>query len=579
MIYQQEKPELERVFDLLPYISGMFKERPVFGNRQDDRWITISVNEYIRTANDVSYSLLASGIRKGDKVVTISRNRPEMNMVDMGILQIGAVHVPLYPGIPDHKLEKILEETACKVLFLSGSSLVKKVLPMRIGSPDTSKIISFEPCEGAMLFREFTKLGSDKGNPAELESARSGVNADDPAIIVYISGATTPVKGVVLTHRNLVSNIKNYAQLPHFRKISASISFLPLAHSFERIINYCQQYFGLTVWYNERIPDMMRDFRELKPEMAVMVPLLVERLFKSLVQQSTQKGLLAKPNEFVIEKAKMVQPGSFPGFTARLILLYARIVFFRHWRKALGGRLKFILCGGAALNHEYLNLAFAMGVPIYEGYGITEAGPLVSYNTGTRFKAYSVGKAMPGVRIRIAKDMEVLVKSEGIMKSYYHQPVDELSVIDHDGWLHTGDLGMLDEDGFLTLTGIKKDLFKLSSGIYVNPAAIEQKLKASSRIEQVWIYGHNRPFLCAFIIPVNGDNDSPTGNEAVEKEIREEIRAYNSVNKGPDQIVRFTLVKDQWSVENGLVKDDGSLNRQNLYQFYEPSILMFYAKL
>lgn len=580
--------QLSRVFDLLPYIRDRYPGRTVFACRKSGRWSTLSTEEYSTKADLLSYALMEKGIGKGDRIVTITPNRPEFNIADMGMLQLGAVHVPAYSGLTDEKLFNILSATACKAIFLSGKQLLQKILSFKADLPSLQLIVSFDALDNALNFDDLLRLGETSADPVALQKARDNVKPNDPASVIYISGATTPVKGVVLTHQNHVSNLTGYAQLPHFRNLHDTVSLLPLAHSFERTINYCQQYFGLTVWYNEKLPGMIRDFAEVKPETLVMVPLLVERLFGSLEQQTVQKEtILSKLGRKGIAAAKRLEPGQIPALKDVVPFYLAKWLIFPGWRKTLGGNLKFILCGGAALEPNLLNLAFAAGIPIFEGYGITEAGPLVSYNHQDHFGKYTVGKPMPGVSVKIDDDGEVLVKSEGVMAGYLDE--EKLSVIDNEGWLHTGDLGVLDTKGYLSLTGIKKDIFKLSSGLYVSPGYIEEQLKQSGFIRNAWVYGHNRNHLVAVLVPDLKEiylkypgmkQQEITGkafHQSLDEILSNEVRIYNNRSRGPDQVLRFCWVSDEWSVENGLLSPEKTLNRGNLLEKYAVQVSELYA--
>lgn len=571
---------IRRIFDLLPYIRDRFNLPVAFGSRRSGNLETVSTKIYLENSDLVSYYLLSLGIKKGDRVITISNNRPEFNMVDMGVLQLGAIHVPVSPSITDQKLLGIIGECEARLVFLSGLSVLKRIESIREQLPHLQQLISFDQESSCTGFTECLEEGRLHADADHLQSLRDQVSPDDPATIIYISGATTELKGVVLTHRNQVSNLMGYASNPHFRQINHAYSLLPLAHSFERIINYCQQYFGMTIWYNEKIPGMSRDFREIKPEMTVMVPLLIDRLFTNLEQQTLKKPIIKLLFGRALKIIKKADYSNRKSFSLMLALLVTRIFVFPSWQKALGGRLKFILCGGAALDKRWLNLSHAAGFPIYEGYGITEAGPLVSYNTRQHNSKGSVGRLMQGVQVKIAPDGEVLVKSAGISPGYYRKSTAFTDVEAGPDWLHTGDLGSLDKEGYLTLTGIKKRIFKLSSGIYVDPLSIEKQLEQSPFISKAWVWGHNMPFLSAMIVPgyshlSNSDADSEN-QPGVNKDelIGEAVKQYNNTCKGPDQVVKYAILPE---LEAGTVFPTGELNRQKLYEVYQAAVRSLYS--
>ena len=571
---------ISRVFDLLPYLLEQRRQERVFAFRKNGDWQFVSTDEYVRKSEQVSFALISRGIQKGDCIVSITPNRPEFNMLDMGLLQLGAIHVPLYPGISGQKLKEILAETNCKAVFLSGKKSFDLISGLKKSFPNLQSIVSFDPISGCEDFSNFLKSGIEHAEPEKLETIKQGILPTDPASIVYISGATTATRGVVLTHESHISTLLSYARNTHMEGLSDIISLLPLAHSYERMINYSQQYYGVTIWYNDKIQQMFRDFRDVRPQAMVMVPLLIERMFQLMEQRTMQSKLI--PTSFIsacLEFYKTNQKAG--GLKAWLFPLIAKQLIFPKWRQALGGRLDFILCGGAALDKKYLHLAQACGVAIYEGYGITEAGPLVSYNTRDNQRNYTVGKLMPGVEAVIAKDGEVCVRSSGLMKEYWKNTEETKAAIDSEGWLHTGDLGQLDKDGYLKLTGIKKEIFKLSSGIYVSPANIESELKKSAGISNAWVFGHNRKYLIALIVPEEPDKTASSNNSSKSGEtalIGEAVKTYNSISRSPDHIVKYEIVRDVWSKENGFLNAEGQLNRQLLLSKYDKTIESFYAE-
>lgn len=571
---------ISRVFDLLPYLLANRRREKVFAFRKNGNWEYVSTEEYVRKSDQVSYALLSRGIQKGDCIISITPNRPEFNMLDMGLLQLGAIHVPLYPGISGQKLKEILSETNCKAVFLNGKKSLEVVLGLQKSIPGFDTIISFDQTAGCESFSEFLTIGEENNQAEKLEAIKQSILTSDPASIIYISGATTAARGVVLSHESHVSTLLSYARNTHMEGLSDIISLLPLAHSYERTINYSQQFYGVTIWYNEKIQQMFRDFRDVRPQAMVMVPLLIERMFQLMEQRTMQSKLI--PASYIsdcLEFYKSKHKAS--GIKSSLFSLFAKQIIFPKWRKALGGRLDFILCGGAALDKKYLHLAQACGIAIYEGYGITEAGPLVSYNTKADQRNYTVGKTMPGVEIAIAADGEVCVRSAGLMKGYWKNPEETSAAIDSEGWLHTGDLGRLDKDEFLILTGIKKEIFKLSSGIYVSPANIESELKKSEGISNAWIFGHNRKYLVALILPSEYENSAGSANSndsSVKLLIEDAVKSYNNISRSPDHIVKYEIVRDVWCKENGLLNAEGQLNRQLLLSKYYKTLESFYAE-
>jgi len=558
-----------RIFDLLEIISSRPQEQVMFASVKNGEWHDYTVSDYREYADLTSYALINFGISKGEPILSITHNRAEFNFVDMGILQAGAVHVPLYPGVDVPKLAGILAQTEARIAFISNKSVLRKIKQLRECSLEL--IVCFDRTEGAVSYEDFLKQG--KGNRRELETLKASVKPDDPASIIYLSGSNTPLKGVVLSHANHVFNLVYYCKSHHFEGCNHSISFLPLAHSFERTVNYSFQHLGIKVSYCEGIASLAGILKQKKPDVMLAVPLVLERIVENTKNEIQKaKGINGWLARIALRLAAKEKAGSAKkSFSLKNSLF--RLVF-RGLRNFLGGNIEVLLCGGAALRPEVLNILWAAGINTYEGYGLTEAGPLVSYNLKNAFKRQSVGRLMPGVQVRIASDNEVLVKSGGLMNGYFKM---EETPIDSKGWLHTGDLGEMDAEGFLTLTGTKKEIFKLTSGLYTDPRPIELQLEAFPHIGKIWVHGHNKPFLTAIIIPGNYNNSRTTESDIIKVEVEKEIFSYNSSCQKYDQIVKFEIADDMWTAENGFLNNDGTLNRQMLYSQYRSIIEKMYS--
>ena len=445
-------PSPTRIFDLLDIASTRPRDQVMFSSVSNGQWRDYTCGDYIAFANSTSYALIEHGIKKGDPVVSITHNRAEFNFVDMGIMQIGAVHVPLYPAIDTLKLEKILQETGAHIAFVSNRSVLRKI--RQVKSSKLKMVVSFDTTEGAIPYQEFLKKTVPVADT--LQRRKEAVQPDDPASITYLSGSNTPLRGVVLSHAAHIFNLLSYCQKNHFAACRQSVSFLPLAHSFERTVNYSFQYLGINICYSEGLGPLPGILKKTKPDVLLVVPLVLERIVETFVNELLKtEGLQGYIAQFALRKAKLESPKKGKSIFSWKQSYYRKL--FASLRNFLGGNLKVVLCGGAALKKETLNILWAAGVPVFEGYGLTEAGPLVAYNLQESFKAYTVGRPMTGVEVRIAPDGEVLVNSGGLMTAYFKQ---DYSPVDADGWLHTGDMGELDEKGFITLTGTKKEIFK-----------------------------------------------------------------------------------------------------------------------
>lgn len=578
-----------RVFDLIPYMQRKYPQKTVFCSKKDNEWVKYTTSQYGELADLVSSALLNAGINKGDNIISITRNRIEFNLVDMGLLQIGAVHVPLYPNIDDEKLKHIIREIDCKFIFAGSKALYNKIL---LQSPKISvpfKLVSFDEFDGAYHFDEFLRTGKENYKSGNLIAFKAAVKPDDTASITYISGATTDVRGVELSHRNHVSNFLSSTKFMELKSGMNCISILPLAHSYERGINYGLQYLGVTVWYNENFKSLLHELQEIKPDVLYMVPLLANRFYYNFFIQDSRSNFFRK---FIIRYAMEFAENFGPGTSSTKTLAYKfwDSLIFAKWRKIVGGKLRIIICGGAALQPQIHNAFHAAGIALYEGYGLTEAGPIVAINNKKKHKSFSGGKPLENVKIKIADDGEVLVKSTSVMKGYYKNPIATSEAIDTEGWLHTGDKGMIDDTGFLTLTGVKKNIFKLSSGLYADPAFIEHELTQSEFIRQAWVFGENQEFLSAILIPDFDSLETWCHEQSlgftesvdllsipeVSESLSAEIRKYNDSFQRPDRIMKYEFVHDLWASATGEYDDTGKLNRDKLKEKYKEILSGFY---
>ena len=559
------KTQPTRVFDLLEVISSRPKEQVMFSSVCNGQWRDFTVADYRRYADLTSFSLIEYGISKGEPIISITHNRAEFNFVDMGILQAGAVHVPIYPGIDIVKLTAIIKETGARIAFISNRTVLRKI--QQIADCTLQLIVSFDKTDGALFYEDFLKNGTE--NRDALEKLKAEVQPDDTASIIYLSGSNTPLRGVVLSHANHIFSVLSYCKEHHFSECRNNISLLPLSHSFERMVNYDFQYIGIRIYYCEGISSAMNIMKTVKPEVLIVVPLILDRIVQS-AQNDINKltGIKGQFARWIFNKASSEKASPLNSENSLKSIIFRSA--FKSLRNALGGNVKVIICGGASLQPKVLNIMWATGLKIFEGYGLTEAGPLVSYNTPVHWKNQSVGTAMPGVEVSLSIDGEVLVRSAGVMKGYYKQ---NTSPIDSNGWLHTGDYGELDKHGFITFTGHKKDIFKLSSGLYIDPRPIELLFAGSVCIKHILIYGYNRSFLTALIVP---EKENPNSKRVLEM-IGNEISAYNTTCPKFEQIIKYEIIAEEWSVTNGLLNLDGTYNRRAIYNSDREKIKKLYS--
>jgi long-chain acyl-CoA synthetase len=550
---------INRVFDLLQVLANRPQSQVLFTSQCNGLWRNYTIVDYIGYSARTSIALLEMGVVKGDRIVTITQNRAEFNFVDMGTLQLGAVHVPLTPGISTERLTDIIKAVKPKVLFVSNRSVYRNV--KQLGSIlDTVRIVSFELVEELTHFEEFIKKPVSEFLSRQIEEARQSVHDSDPASITFISGNHTPLHGVILSHRAHVFNIINFIENKFLSGRQKAVSVLPLAHSFERTMNYVFQYINLPVVYSDSFAMLPAVLRQFSPDAMVAVPYILE-MYESKFEKEPQFIHSVKTRIQQIAANILLVPNTIPTQVKRLIYSFLKKYRSEKVKSVLGPNLDLIICGGAQLNARTLKTYFSHGIEVFEGYGLTEAGPVVTVNDRYKIKAGSAGMTMRGVNVKISSENEILVKSNGLMSGYFNS---EFSPVDDEGWLHTGDTGTVDKKGFLTITGTSKDIFKLKNGLYINPLYIEKSIiTKSSEIHKIWVYGHNRNHLVAIIIPVLNNN-----KQECFAQIKQSVESYNTSCEKPEQIKDFKIVEDDWNSGNGFINPDSTLNRQALYAHY-----------
>lgn len=583
---------IKRLFDLLPYLIERHNKAVVFGGKKGGKWVTYSTEDYVRYSNLVSYGLMHLGIVKGDNVMTISNNRPEWNFVDMGCLQTGAIHVPVYPTINDEDLLYVLKEVSPKFIFASSKYLFQKVSTLIEESGISSMIFVFDDIQGATHYQELIKHGEENPDVNGLENMKSCVGENDIASIIYTSGTTSVPKGVMLTHENHISNFLAAAFTIRLKPEYVYLNYLPLSHSYERMVNYIVQYLGMSQYYAESVSNILANMRDIKPHVLVTVPLLLEKVYEGIYK----KGMALTGIKRIIFNRAMKLAGQYRlntefswWYNFQMDIAYKLV--FKKWREAMGGNMIKIIAGGAKLQPHLLNVFWAARIPVFEGYGLTEAAPLVAYNTEDAVKAGSVGTVIADVVVKIANDGEVLVKGPNVMAGYYKHPEWTSELIDGNGWLRTGDIGELDEKGFLTITGRKKDIFKIASGVYVYPERLEARLKQSFAITHALVYGENKNFLTAIIVPsteylqefckqkkLSSDSLSEMlKHREVIQHLNEEVAVINGpAVKEAETIQKFRFVSDEWSIENGELTPSLKIKRSNLIRHYQSVIDQMY---
>ncbi len=532
---------------------------------------------------------MALGLKKGDRIVSISNNRPEWNFLDMGMAQAGMVHVPIYPTISIEDYEYILNHVEPSLVFVSDKQLHDKISPIAKKISSVKDIYSFNTIAQVKNWQEITRLGQENEDrlKGQLVQRKQEIIPGDLVTLIYTSGTTGNPKGVMLSHRNILSNVESICGVFDFNTTHRTLSFLPISHVFERTINYYFQRVGVSVYYAENMGTIAENLREVKPHVFISVPRLLEKTYDKIIAKGRELSGIKKFIFFwAVNVGMHYKVPSGNGFFYKIKLKIADKLIFSKWREALGGRVEIIVTGGAALQPRLAIVFNAAGIPVAEGYGMTEASPVIATNrppvTG-EIRVGTVGPAVPGVEIKIAKDGEILCRGENVMLGYYKEPDLTREVIDHEGWLHTGDIGVLVEDKYLKITDRKKEIFKLSSGKYIAPQLIENKLKESDFIEQVMVIGENQKFASALISPdfqflhnwASIHNVAFRDNSELISDLRVIARYQRVVNEMnrqlgvTDQIKRFRLVQEEWTPATGELSPTLKLKRKYLDREYE----------
>ncbi|MCF8230756.1 MAG: long-chain fatty acid--CoA ligase [Bacteroidales bacterium] len=586
------KNNILRLFDIIYFAREKYGNKEALAGKRNGQWVVYKQQDFIDNANAVSASLLDLGVEKGELVVNISDNRPEWNFLDMGLLQLGAVHVPLFPTISQDEMAYILDEVKPRFIFISNRHLLKK-LKSTWDIPSETMVFSYDQgSEGEVnAFRDLLKDGKEKGYQDKIAHQKEKVSPDDLASVIYTSGTTTMPKGVMLTHRNHLSNVIVAASSIGVENTDNVLSYLPLSHSYERMTNYVFMIKGLTIYYNESMSNIISNFSYVRPGILITVPLLLERVYKGIInKQQELKGIsriiYKYALSFALSKKNRAKELSF---TEKLLKnIFDKLVYSK-WRAMMGGRLRKIICGGSALSRDIYAFFNIAGITVHEGYGVTEMAPLISFNNLEFDKAGTVGQPLVNASVKIAEDGEILAKGPGKMQGYYKHPELTNESIDEEGYFHTGDIGLLDEKQYLTISGRKKNIFKNASGTYVYPERIENQLKLSSFVEHVFVVGEYKDYLSAFFVlnqdyakkwarqnQVSDKVEKLRQNKDIHAYIEELIKTYNEQARDTHQIKAYKVLTDEWSIENGELTPSMKLKRNNLVKRYAREIQSFY---
>ncbi len=561
--------EPTRLFDFPHYQLEKFNLKKALVTKYNGEWIGTSSKEYIDKANQISRALLRMGVKANDKIAVISTsNRTEWNIMDIGILQIGAQNVPVYPTISEEEYEYVLSHSESSYCFVSDKEVLDKVNKIKDKVETLKDVYSFEDIKGVKNWSELLELGKDDDNQEEVEKIKDSIKEDDLATLIYTSGTTGKPKGVMLSHKNIVSNAINCStRLPLEPGDNLALSFLPVCHVYERMLIYLYQYNGVTIYYAESIDKISDNLKEVKPDVMSAVPRLLEKVYDKIVAKGSElTGVKKKLFYWAVELGEEYEPYGKNGWWFEFQLKIARKLIFSKWQEALGGNIQAIVSGSAALQPRLARIFNAAGLNVVEGYGLTETSPVISVNDmrNNGLKIGTVGKPIPETEIKIADDGEILVAGPQVMIGYFKDE-EQTKEVFTDKYLHTGDIGDIDEDGFLSIKDRKKEMFKTSGGKYVAPQKVENAIKQSRFIEQVMVVGEGEKMPAALIQPnfefikewakrknieLEESNEAIVRNTSVRDRIQEEIDFYNERFGHWEQVKTFELTPVEWTVDN-----------------------------
>ena len=588
--------EVKRTFDILEKILQELPRKDALGGKNGQDWYVYSTAEYVEKSYQFALGLMALGLVKGDKVATVTTNRPEWNFADMGLAMTGIIHVPIYPTISDEEYSYILEHAEIKLLLTGDKKLHEKLILIANRLPEIPLVFSFDEIEGVRNYTEILELGKSHRQQLtnQLEQIKESILPDDLATIIYTSGTTGVPKGVMLTHTNLVSNFVEHAKMHHLGIEHRVISFLPLCHVYERSVNYHFQYKGMGIYYVGNLGQIVAAIKEIKPHMFNSVPRLLERVYDGFVSKGKElKGIKKLIYFWALNLTRHFEYNKKYNLFLKIRIKIADKLIYSKWREALGNNIVYIVSGGAALQPRIARVLGMAGMLNLEGYGLTETSPVIAVNNPETkaMKIGTVGEVLSNVQLKFADDGEILCKGPGVMQGYYKAPDLTAEVIDEEGWFHTGDIGILEDGKYLKITDRKKEIFKLSGGKYIAPQMIENKLKASFFIEQIMVIGAGEKFASALISPnfsylhewcshrkiLFQDNDELIHNTEVLAQLQREVSAINKTLGEHEEIKRFRLVSDEWTPQTGELSPTLKLKRNYVADKYKTIINEIYS--
>jgi long-chain acyl-CoA synthetase len=573
---------IKRLFDIPYFQLANYPSKDMFVTKENGSWNGLSTEKFLNEAMLYSKGLLGLGIEKGDTIALVSNNRFEWNIMDIAIQQIGAIVVPLYPTISESDYNYILNDASIKACIVSSEELATKIKHIESTVPSLKYLFTFDKVAG---FEHWSSILQTEENSSEeaVNKLMQSVKSDDLATIIYTSGTTGNPKGVMLSHANIISTVLSCVDPIPVENGSKVLSFLPICHIYERMLHYLYMYLGCSIHFAESMDTIGDNIREVKPEVFSAVPRLIEKVYDKIIAKGEElKGIKRSLFFWAVNVGEEFDfIGKSPFYKLKLAI--ARKLIFSKWQEALGGNVKAIASGSAALQPRLARMFHAAGIPILEGYGLTETSPVVSVNCfkkGIRIGA--VGALVENVQVKIAEDGEILVKGPNVMMGYYNLPEETAAVFDEDGWFKTGDIGEFTEGKFLKITDRKKEIFKTSGGKYIVPQAMENKFKESRFIEQIMVIGEGQKFPAAFIVPNfvflkewatrKKMNFSKFSNEeivlipAVTERLYKEIKLYNETFGSWEQVKKIAVLPSEFTIESGEITPTLKLKRKKILE-------------
>ncbi len=592
--------ECKRLFDCIEHQLNNFPKEDMLSAKENGQWKSYSTKEIAQNVNELSAGLLSLGLSANDftpegsdKIAIISANRPEWLIADMAAQQLGIIWVPVYPTTNPLELTFILNDASVQYMFASSKDLYDKVMSIKDQVACLKEVYTFDKIDGA---KHWTELKNKDANKlAEVDAIKKSIPVDQVATFIYTSGTTGTPKGVMLTHRNIYFNLQMGKESFPFPDAPTQkvLSFLPLNHIFEKVASYIYMFSGMSIYYAENLETIADNLREIKPDGFSTVPRLLEKVFEKIMLKGEElTGVKRKLFFWAVALAEQYDNQHHGSWWYQQKLKIANKLIFSKWREALGGNVKFIVTGGAACQVKLLRIFNAAQIPVYEGYGPTENSPIISINfrtpDGTKYG--TVGHVIKGVELKLEADGEICVAGPSVMLGYYKRP-DLTAETIIDGWLHTGDIGTLEDGKYLKITDRKKELFKTSGGKYVAPQPIENKMKESPFIEQIVLIGDNKKFVSALIVPgftklkdwakQHGieytSNEDIIKNSMVVTMIQDIVDQYNQLFNQVEQVKRFTLIPREFTIDKGEMTPKLSIRRKVILNNFEKEIEVMYA--